>query len=264
MMYNSNLAVAIKVNGKVLREFKDTVYIPFGSEYSIFIKNMNTRRVMVRVSIDGEDVLNGHKLIIDANSSIDLERFLKNLNKGNRFKFIERTPNIEKNRGLKAEDGLIRIEFAVEKETPSFDDWYKINPYKPYKPYVDPWVRPYTDPRYPMAPMGTHWTYCSTSVSSGDAVNSMHLIKANNAKFTTDIGITVPGSTSKQKFCMSEHFETGPSEVIIMRLIGDTGQAKVNQTITTKSKPICTTCKRSNKSSAKFCSECGTSLIVWV
>ena len=30
MMYGNKLAAAIKVNGKVLREFKDTVYIPFG------------------------------------------------------------------------------------------------------------------------------------------------------------------------------------------------------------------------------------------
>ena len=39
MMYLQKLAVAVKVNGKVLREVGDTVYIPFGSEYSILIKN---------------------------------------------------------------------------------------------------------------------------------------------------------------------------------------------------------------------------------
>ena len=48
MMYESKLAAAIKVNGKVLREFnKDTVYIPFGSEYSILLKNLNTKRAIV-------------------------------------------------------------------------------------------------------------------------------------------------------------------------------------------------------------------------
>jgi hypothetical protein len=35
MMYSNKLAVAIKANGKVLREFKDEVYIPFGQEYSL-------------------------------------------------------------------------------------------------------------------------------------------------------------------------------------------------------------------------------------
>jgi len=42
MMYESKLAAAIKVDGKVLREFKDTVHIPFGSEYTVLLKNLNT------------------------------------------------------------------------------------------------------------------------------------------------------------------------------------------------------------------------------
>ena len=57
MMYNNKLAVAIKSAGKVLREFnKDEVYVPFGNEYSIFVKNMNSVRALVKVSIDGVDV----------------------------------------------------------------------------------------------------------------------------------------------------------------------------------------------------------------
>ena len=37
MMYESKMAAAIKVKGKVLREFKDTVHMPFGGEYSILL-----------------------------------------------------------------------------------------------------------------------------------------------------------------------------------------------------------------------------------
>ncbi len=35
MVYNNKLVVAIKVAGKVLKEFGDVVYIPFGSEYTV-------------------------------------------------------------------------------------------------------------------------------------------------------------------------------------------------------------------------------------
>jgi hypothetical protein len=40
------------------------------------------------------------------------------MNSGNRFKFIERTAQIEDYRGIKAEDGLLRVEYAFEKEYP--------------------------------------------------------------------------------------------------------------------------------------------------
>ena len=57
MMYGNKLAAAIKVNGKVLREFKDTVYIPFGAEYTILVKNLETKRAIVNIFIDGENVV---------------------------------------------------------------------------------------------------------------------------------------------------------------------------------------------------------------
>ena len=115
-MYNNKAAVAIKVNGKVLREFKDTVYIPFGSEYSILLKNLNTVRALINVYIDGDNVVPGG-LVLNAGQEVDLERAIRNgnMSEGNRFKFIERTSNIEDHRGIKLEDGLIRIEFQFEK-----------------------------------------------------------------------------------------------------------------------------------------------------
>ena len=129
MMYESKLAVALKSAGKVLREFKDTVYVPFGSEYSIFVKNMNSVRALVSVSIDGEDVGDGTQFIVDANDSVDIERFIKdgNFNKGNRLKFIERNEAVEDHRGIGVEDGLVRVEFQFERIIPT------------YVPYVEPW-----------------------------------------------------------------------------------------------------------------------------
>ena len=114
-MYGNKLAAAIKVNGKVLREFKDTVYVPFGSEYSILVKNLNTTRALVNIYIDGDDIAPGG-LVINAGQEINLERSIKNnnLTEGNRFKFIERTGAVEDHRGIKLEDGLVRIEYQFE------------------------------------------------------------------------------------------------------------------------------------------------------
>ena len=95
-MYQNKLAVAIKSSGKVLREFEDNVYLPFSTEYSIFIKNKNSVRASVKIEIDGVDVTQGVSLVVNPNDEIELERFIKNgnLNSGNRFKFIERTSAI--------------------------------------------------------------------------------------------------------------------------------------------------------------------------
>jgi hypothetical protein len=115
MMYNNKLVASLKANGKILREFKDTVYIPFGSEYSFLIKNLHTTRALINIFIDGDNVVPGG-LVLDAGKEIDLERYVRNgnLTEGNRFKFIERTAGIEQHRGVKLEDGLVRIEFQFE------------------------------------------------------------------------------------------------------------------------------------------------------
>ena len=101
-MFNQKLVASIKSKGKILREFKDTVYVKFGSEYSILLKNLNSVRVIANVYIDGENAVPGG-LVLNAGQTVDLERWIKNgnLTEGNRFKFIERTGDIEDHRGIK-------------------------------------------------------------------------------------------------------------------------------------------------------------------
>src|ERR1700676_1587045 len=105
MTYRKNFVCAIKVNGKVLRESSDRVELPFGSEYGVLLKNLDSVRMQARISIDGKEATGW--LIIGPNQSIDVERFVEDLDRGNRFKFIERTERIEEHRGIKAEDGLV-------------------------------------------------------------------------------------------------------------------------------------------------------------
>lgn len=137
MMYQERLAIAVKTNGKVLREQGDTVFVPFGSEYTLYIKNMHSLRALVRIEIDGTDgtdgtdATEGTSLIVPANGSIEIERFIKagNFDKGQRFKFIERTSKIENGpRGIKTEDGLIRVEFEFEREPIPMKNFYYVDP----------------------------------------------------------------------------------------------------------------------------------------
>lgn len=117
MMHKKNLVAAIRVNEKVLRESNDRVELPFGSEYSILLKNLDTVRQQVQIQIDGKETSGW--IVLNPGEKQNLERFPRNnLSEGNRFKFIERTEAIETHRGIGAEDGLIRIEFKREIVTP--------------------------------------------------------------------------------------------------------------------------------------------------
>lgn len=276
VMYNNKLVASIKVSGKVLREFGEAVKLPFGSEYSIFLKNLNSLRAIVRISIDGEDVAGD--LVINANSSLDLERFIRNgnLDKGNKFKFIERTSKIEDHRGIQSEDGLIRVEYEFEKEPVKVVHEYVQRHYYPY--YYD-----YLNwPSY--LPKDNVWmnsgifgaigggTLSASSVKTAVAQNSISLnafrstdtMSFNSASLESfnDAGITVPGSISEQKFTTVSGFATdGIKHVMVLRLLGENPEGKkITAPVTVKTKQKCPTCGTVNKATSKFCKECGTNL----
>jgi membrane protease subunit (stomatin/prohibitin family) len=80
-----------------------------------------------------------------------------------------------------------------------------------------------------------------------------------------DVGITVPGSKSTQKF---QTVTMGAMEAekytIVLKLLGETADNQpVAKPITVKHKPKCITCGKVNKATAKFCTECGTHLTIY-
>ncbi len=261
MMFNEKLVASIKSKGKVLREFKDTVYIPFASEYSILIKNLNTVRALVNVFIDGENAVPGG-LVINPGQSIDLERWIKNgnLTEGNKFKFIERTSAIEDGpRGIKLEDGLVRIEYQFEIPRPviNISNWNSTPFYgnntvlRGMSGSTGDWA----------SPAGSVTCSASLNSVSSDSFN----VTASGASFQNETGITVPGSKSTQSF---QTTTIGTLDLqkynIVLKLVGDLGDNKpVEKPVTVKHKPKCVTCGKQNKAHAKFCTECGTALEIF-
>jgi hypothetical protein len=297
MMYNKKLVASIKANGKILREFKDQVYIPFASEYSILLKNLNTTRAVVNVFIDGENAVPGG-LVIDPGRTVDLERWIKNgnLSEGNKFKFIERTQAIEDGpRGIKLEDGLIRVEYQFEIPRPVINIadtiWKKETTYYRNQPWysttaTSTGVSGSLGDRFSVTASGA--TY-STNVggvmrgvdfSNGEATKAsasayinqvapqsseLHDGMATMDSYVSDVGITVPGSKSEQKFTETTVGALDPTvHNIVLKLVGDLGNNKpVEKPVTIKHKPKCVTCGKQNKAHAKFCTECGTALEIF-
>lgn len=279
MMYESKMVCCLKANGKVLREHKDTVYVPFGTEYSILIKNLNSLRAMVNVSIDGKDVTDGKAdFIVNANSEIDLTRFLPNgnMDRGNKFKFIERTASVEQHRGVGVEDGIIRIEFQFERQSvpfvyPSATDYWRDKMY-----YRDPGYNTLWNQVIGTTAAGTLRSVNAVAQSSNDvytatanalySTNDSYAPKGENITMcnyvANEAGVTVPGSVSDQSFKASSGFALdGVKHVMILRLLGETPEGKkIVEPVTVKAKPKCVTCGRVNKATSKFCGNCGTSL----
>jgi hypothetical protein len=277
VVFHNKLVAAIKVNGQVLREVSNVVTLPFGSEYSVLLKNLNSVRSLVKVSVDGQDATEGTWLIVPSNGSLELERFIRNGNfeRGNRFKFIERTEAVEKHRGIGAEDGLVRVEFKMEHVRPVVD--------VPIRRYYDDWIpvpRPYYPPPQPRWPYDRRGTWSMSnrpmsrpSASAGSrpgqrkamyATRSMGNIGEATASMDcafSDTGITVPGSESTQKFVTGEYFPTeAQSEVIVLRLRGAIAGKIAVKAVTVNSKPTCSTCGKTSKGAAEFCAACGTAL----
>jgi hypothetical protein len=185
-------------------------------------------------------------IVLNAGQECDLERSIKNgnLKEGNRFKFIERTGSVEKHRGVKLEDGLVRIEFQFE---------------QPPRPIT--WNTTNIGGIYPQGGImrgfdnAYYGTTCSVNSLSASATS------ATMDSLVNDVGITVPGSKSEQKFSTTY---VGALEStkhsMVFKILG--GEA-VKEAITVKHRPKCTTCGKQNKATAKFCVECGTALEIF-
>lgn len=245
MAYNEKLIVVIKSKGKVLREFPNNeVFIPFGSDYNILIKNKElSRKALVSIKVDGDDVLDGHSLVIEPSSEIELEGALKDGFVRNNFRFIERTKEVSNYRGVNPEDGLIEVSYRFEQRTQrsNFRARNKFN-------FRDDYLYPNITSNFNSA---TDIKYCCNNPS-----NSFN-----------EEGITVPGKETFQNFTYAD---IGNLECITHNIIiklkgksnsGVKGKKRIKTPVSTRSKVQCQSCGRRWRSNLKFCGNCGTYLV---
>lgn len=293
-MYSNKLVACVKADGKVLREKGEEVYLPFGSEYGLYFKNENNRKVQINVEIDGEDVLFGKTLLLDAGETMDLKGYVRDtFGKDNRaFKFITKTQEISDFRGDRAEDGLVKITYQFEKDQP-------IRPTLIRKSIWDDFDhRVYTncgDNKHPfedslrnvnlsdffgdvkLNASATNTTFGSDSTHYSNAVSS----SVTNASYTTDAsfqansmnvsmrslnvsndpGITVEGSATGQSF-QQGYIGTLEDKIhtMVFQLRGLTSEEQVQEPVTVKTKKQCPSCGKKWKSSFEYCPHDGTFL----
>jgi hypothetical protein len=257
MTYRKDFVVAVRSGGRVLAEVGNdpTVHLPFGSEYSIVLKNLHGTRAQVQVYIDGKDVLYGKSIVIGPNQKVELERYVKDLLKGKRFRFIEKTAEVVVERGDEVDDSIIHVSYRFERPGVSA---IPIT-------YVPTTYWPYWEPTVPRLDVDSAHKYrtvqrtgdiscregqvsCyNSSVSDGPLVNQAQ----------TDVGKTVKGSSSKQSFTTTS-VGTLEDETHVINVVMRgfrSGQA-VAEPVTVKKTVRCG-CGKVSKSGSNFCRHCG-------
>lgn len=259
MVHHKNLVVCVKSNGKVLREHGETAYLPFGSEYSLLIKNLHSRRVLVNVEVDGREAIKG--LIIEPNSESELERFFEgDMKKGHKFKFIEKSDDIKEFRGDRADDGIIRVEYQ-------FEAVFDRNPWRNRKRYpwedYNPW-----NPTFGSVDYDQYNQPYMINTNIGGSFSSTvecNTVECNNVSYNAnEDGITVEGGESSQQFVPGNiGLLDNTKYVISLCLKGyyPSQEKKVEKPLTVQQKLQCKYCGKKWKSNNKFCGNCGAALI---
>jgi len=239
-MYKDGFIAAVKCGGNVLREFNSGVIkLPFGADYSIILKNKSKRKALVGVRIDGEDVIDGNKLIVCYDSPFELKGYMDGRTVKNSFRFIERTGKISSFRGNKLEDGLVEIYFSFEQEPID---------------YIFDAIDYIFDGGY----RGDN-RYATCNVASNNICSSVSTSYTTEA-LRNDIGITVKGKPTSQNFDVGSFGNTdGVEHSIIFKLQGSSGKSLKNP-VTVKTKVQCPTCGQKAKATANYCSNCSTYL----
>ena len=275
-MYSNKLVACIKVDGKVLREKGDEVYLPFGSEYTLYFKNEHSRKVQINVTIDGQDILFGKTLLLDAYDTMDLKGFVKDKDgvDNRAFRFITKTQEISDFRGDRAEDGLVKITYQFEKEQCYFERPTLRGSSYPFDIYTNESSIRYGDEQ-PWSKGG----FVSNAVNINDSFGSFSTMAVNcsatasNSNMNTtslssrsmtpsiDPGITVEGKATNQSF-RKGYIGILEDKIhnMIFQLKGLTSEEQIDEPITIETKKQCTSCGKKFKSTFEYCPFDGTFL----
>jgi len=284
VMYKQNFCVCIKdAKRNPLQEQRGVVTLPFDSEYYISLQNKHRgKRAVVNVKIDGKDAAD---IVLNADSKLDLERFLtgENLLNGSRFKFVSLKDDDVQDPG-DSNNGNIDVSVRFEKSIKDIKVW----PYQPIwiVPKTTPWTwyyppyeyhyfhqQPYIgDPLPGQQPIIT----CShtldnqscgtvTNAASSNVTLTCNNISSEPSVKSDQLGATVKGSESNQAFSFTT-IEDLEDEVITFnfRLIAPLELAvPPNQFTQAKNLKLevddvfCVNCGKILKKAYKFCSNCG-------
>jgi len=264
-MYSNGHVVAVQVNGKTVNDSNGKVLLPFGVEYSLMLKNRNDRKAVARVYIDGDEVTKTGKLILEANSSLNLERYIEDMDNGAKFKFVPLSHQDVDDKG-DSEKGWIEVRFQLVKPPQMPVIIHEDHIYHEHHHHHDSWEYPiYKGPFYYgnsiwCSANGGNITATLNSGGTGNLkADATSINYSSNAilgsNFSQEAGATIRGNNSNQKFSYSYVGELESIETVIRFQLVGTSDKKVASHYT---KTHCNQCGKRYETNDNFCSKCGT------
>ncbi len=226
-MFHNQFVMSLKYNGKIIRDQKNEVFIPFGSNYSLLMKNLSNRKVVVNLFIDGQHIFNNSALIMKPKSDIELDSF-----DNNKFIFYEKTniDNLKDFYSNDIRDSIIRVEYNFEYIEKINTQEHVVQVMIDNKPT---WI-------YNVDSNGTMFYYYETYPTILDECEKV--VTYNN--------------DSKGSIGLLEN----SSDVIELIVKGIRFNKKITSPIYTHYKLVCDHCNRKNNNNSVFCSNCGSIL----
>ena len=269
-MYKEGFVATIRSNGQILKEHKGNIYLPFNSEYTVYLKNTTDKDASVTISIDNLIVY--ENILVEAKSSKNIKGF----EDGYAFKFIKMSNKIANHRGTTPLDGKIKIEFNYKEDSYSSIlkelEKYSKKEYipVPYPVPTRPWPRPYPydHPYYPWERPYIWSSRCNVWSSTDTSSETITWTKQGGTgssgcgvgEYTTcccaeqnyDSGITTKGNFVNPTHTKEVNWN---SQVYCIEFTLKGNQGKP---INTSTKIQCHVC--GTKAKTKFCGCCGTNL----
>jgi len=175
-----------------VKEIEGKVTIPFDSEYIVFLRNSNDRDCTAKIWIDGALVSNFGDFIIEANSELNLERFVtESMQEGKRFKFVP-LDNPEVDDPDRKENGIIKVEFRLEKQCMRIKP-FSISPFEYYWEDGDIIIIP--GDNLSVLASGTSDITITDANTTWDCSGDITVYTS-----CSSLGATIAGSESKQSF----------------------------------------------------------------
>lgn len=251
-MYLNKFVVSVIHDGHPVHETGHgirEVAIPFNSEYKVRLKNKHNRSCTARVFIDGRKVSALGDVIIGADGTVDLERFIdSSLASGKKFKFVS-LDHPEVDDPTSSDNGIIKVEFRLAKGSQIVLQPIPEPPFKPWKP---PWndgtvLYRYDNVTYTLNSGPLNKSF-NDSISAAFP-NSCNYINCNAA---IDNGATIEGGHSSQSFTYS-HLDVEETPVVLkLQMVGLKKSDKIISLF-----KYCSNCGSKTKRTDRYCSECG-------
>jgi hypothetical protein len=262
-MYRDKFVLSIIHDGHPMREFGDRfkkeVALPFDSEYKIRLKNKNDRSCTARIFIDDKQVSKLGDFIINANGTIDLERFVdSSLERGKRFKFVPLDhPDVDD--PTSSDNGIIKVEFRLARKENGIK--IKTDPIV-WKPWDwDNRTHPSFTGNPPHAGTGgTFFAYQNETRSDGQVSVSYcsdNFVDGSGGAKSVEAGATVEGGRSNQSFVYSDlDVEDFPTTILQLKMVGIKDTKQADKLIYR----YCSKCGSKIRRDDRFCRECGKKL----